>query len=186
MKKRFIDLFAGTGAFTHALENTGKYECVFANDFDKSSKEIYTNNHDSTFVLGDLNDIPVENIPEHDLLCGGFPCQPFSIAGDRKGFEDVRSNVFWKIVEILKHHKPQNIILENVKNLTSHDNGNTFKIIKTALEDCGYHIKYSKAYCHSRMRSKVESWLSILKRAKKVDPSAKKMTTASGRTFIRK
>ena len=143
MKRRFIDLFAGTGAFTYALENTGKYECVFANDFDKSSKEIYTNNHNSTFVLGDLNDIHVEDIPEHDLLCGGFPCQPFSIAGDRKGFEDTRSNVFWKIVEILKHHKPQNIILENVKNLTSHDNGNTFKIIKKSLEDCGYHIKYS-------------------------------------------
>ena len=143
MKRRFIDLFAGTGAFTRALENTGKYECVFANDFDKSSKDIYTLNHGSTFELGDLNDIPVNEIPEHDLLCGGFPCQPFSIAGDQKGFKDSRSNVFWKIIEILKYHKPQNIILENVKNLTSHDNGNTFKIIQDALQDCGYFIKYT-------------------------------------------
>lgn len=143
MKRRFIDLFAGTGAFTRALENTGKYECVFANDFDKSSKDIYTLNHGSTFELGDLNDIPVNEIPEHDLLCGGFPCQPFSIAGDQKGFEDSRSNVFWKIIEILKYHKPQNIILENVKNLTSHDSGNTFKIIQDALQDCGYFIKYT-------------------------------------------
>lgn len=143
MKRRFIDLFAGTGAFTRALENTGKYECVFANDFDKSSKDIYTLNHGSTFKLGDLNDIPVNEIPEHDLLCGGFPCQPFSIAGDQKGFEDSRSNVFWKIIEILKYHKPQNIILENVKNLTSHDSGNTFKIIQDALQDCGYFIKYT-------------------------------------------
>lgn len=160
MKRRFIDLFAGTGAFTRALENTGKYECVFANDFDKSSKDIYTLNHGSTFELGDLNDIPVNEIPEHDLLCGGFPCQPFSIAGDQKGFKDSRSNVFWKIIEILKYHKPQNIILENVKNLTSHDSGNTFKIIQDALQDCGYFIKYtildtSKVSCIPQHRERI-------------------------------
>ena len=77
----------------------------------------------------DLNDIINENIPAHDILCGGFPCQPFSIAGKKEGFQDPRSNVFWKILEILKYHKPNTIILENVKNLTSHDNGHTYYTI---------------------------------------------------------
>lgn len=142
MKKKFIDLFAGTGAFSIALEKTGTYECVFANDMEKSSKDTYTLNHgDGVFVHKNLHDIPVSDIPPHDLLCGGFPCQPFSIAGDKKGFDDPRSNVFWKIVEILKHHTPETIILENVKNLCSHDKGNTFRVIREALEGCGYHIK---------------------------------------------
>ena len=100
------------------------------------------NHENGTFNLGDMMDIDVETIPPHDLLCSGFPCQPFSIAGDKKGFDDDRSNVFWKIVEILKHHKPETIILENVKNLTSHDKKNTFKVIKSSLEACGYAIKY--------------------------------------------
>jgi DNA (cytosine-5)-methyltransferase 1 len=143
MKKKFIDLFAGTGAFSIALEKTGAYECVFANDMEKSSKETYTLNHGGdTFVHGNLLDIPVSDIPPHDLLCGGFPCQPFSIAGDKKGFDDPRSNVFWKIVEILKHHTPETVILENVKNLCSHDKGNTFRVIAEALQGCGYHIRY--------------------------------------------
>lgn len=142
MKKKFIDLFAGTGAFSTALEQTGAYECVFANDMEKSSKEIYTLNHGNVFVHANLIDIPVTDIPPHDLLCGGFPCQPFSIAGYKRGFDDPRSNVFWKIVEILKHHQPETIILENVRNLCVHDGGNTFRIIKDALEGCGYTIKF--------------------------------------------
>ena len=141
--KSFIDLCAGTGAFSIALESSGKYKCVYANDMMKSSQDIYNMNHENgTFNLGDMMDIDVETIPPHDLLCSGFPCQPFSIAGDKKGFDDDRSNVFWKIVEILKHHKPETIILENVKNLTSHDKKNTFKVIKSSLEACGYAIKY--------------------------------------------
>jgi DNA (cytosine-5)-methyltransferase 1 len=143
-KLKFIDLFAGTGAFTLALEGSNKFKCVFTNDMIESSKKIYKlNNPDHNFTLKDLNTIDVANIPSHNLLCGGFPCQPFSIAGEQKGFDDKRSNVFWKIVEILENHKPETIILENVKNLKSHDKGNTYRIIEQKLEELGYHIKTS-------------------------------------------
>ena len=143
-KLKFIDLFAGTGAFSFVLEKNNKFKCVFSNDMMKSSKKIYElNNPEHKFTLEDLNKINVEDIPEHNLLCGGFPCQPFSIAGDKKGFEDERSNVFWKIVEILEKHMPEIIILENVKNLKSHDKGKTYKIIEEKLQELGYLIKTS-------------------------------------------
>lgn len=141
-KVKFIDLFAGTGAVSLALERNPKFDCVFTNDMMKCSKQIYELNHPQhTFTLQDLNEINVDDIPSHNLLCGGFPCQPFSIAGDKKGFDDTRSNVFWKIVEILQKHTPEIIILENVKNLKSHDKGKTFNIIEQKLKDIGYHIK---------------------------------------------
>jgi DNA (cytosine-5)-methyltransferase 1 len=139
---KFIDLFSGTGAFSYVLEKNG-HECVFANDYVNESNEIYKlNMKNDVFKLGDINKIKLNKIPKHDILCGGFPCQPFSIAGKQEGFNDERSNVFWKILKILKKHKPKIIILENVKNLTSHDKGNTFNIIKKELEKNGYHIKY--------------------------------------------
>jgi len=138
----FIDLFCGTGAFSYILEQHG-YNCVLSNDMVKESEQIYNlNMKPGIFILKNLNDVDTNDIPPHDLLCGGFPCQPFSIAGDKKGFDDVRSNVFWKLIDILKIHKPSIIILENVKNLTSHDKGTTFKIIKEALENLNYKIKY--------------------------------------------
>ena len=140
----FIDLFAGTGAFTYALESNDKFKCVFTNDMMDCSQKMYELNYPNhTFTLKDLNTIDVSDIPPHDVLCGGFPCQPFSIAGEKKGFDDKRSNVFWKIVEILEKHKPEIIILENVKNLKSHDKGNTYKIIETKLQETGYYIKTS-------------------------------------------
>ena len=101
------------------------------------------NHQNHSFTLQDLNTIDVSTIPPHNLLCGGFPCQPFSIAGDKKGFDDKRSNVFWKIVDILQKHTPEMIILENVKNLKSHDKGNTYKIIESKLQEIGYHLKTS-------------------------------------------
>ena len=143
-KIKFIDLFAGTGAFSLALERNKKFKCVFTNDMMACSKKIYELNHPThTFTLGDLTKINVNDIPSYNLLCGGFPCQPFSIAGDKKGFDDKRSNVFWKIVEILEKHTPEIIILENVKNLKSHDKGNTYKVIEKKLQEIGYHIKTS-------------------------------------------
>lgn len=139
---KYIDLFAGTGAFSHVLNSKG-LECVYANDYVSASKSIYTLNFgDKHFDLQDLNNVNVCKIPAHDILCGGFPCQPFSIAGEKKGFDDHRANVFWKIIEILKFHKPSILILENVKNLTTHDNKNTFKTIQTSLESIGYKIKF--------------------------------------------
>jgi DNA (cytosine-5)-methyltransferase 1 len=139
-KLTMIDLFAGTGAFTLAFENTGKVECVFANDMVETSKQIYDTNFSHSLTLKDLIDIKVEDIPPHDILTGGFPCQPFSIAGKQEGFQDARSNVFWKILEIIDYHTPNYIILENVKNLVSHDDKKTFEIIKQNLIDRGYFL----------------------------------------------
>ena len=141
-KLKMIDLFAGTGAFTLAFEDTEKVQCVFANDMDECSKKIYDENFNHKLTLKDLNDIKVEDIPCHDILTGGFPCQPFSIAGKQEGFEDERSNVFWKILEIIDYHTPSYIILENVKNLLSHDDNKTFEIISNELKKRGYNIKY--------------------------------------------
>jgi DNA (cytosine-5)-methyltransferase 1 len=141
-KLRMVDLFAGTGAFTHAFQETNKVKCVFANDMVEHSKKIYEENFTHKLTLKDLNDVNVDDIPPHDILTGGFPCQPFSIAGNQQGFDDKRSNVFWKILEILKKHNPKIVILENVKNLVSHDDKKTFETIKSNLEDLGYHIKF--------------------------------------------
>jgi len=139
-KLQMIDLFAGTGAFTHAFESTGNVECVFANDMVEWSKVIYDANFKHKLTLGNLNDINVEDIPRHDILTGGFPCQPFSIAGRQEGFQDERSNVFWKILKIIEFHTPRLVILENVKNLVSHDEKATFETIKTNLENKGYNV----------------------------------------------
>jgi DNA (cytosine-5)-methyltransferase 1 len=141
MVLRMIDLFAGSGAFTYAFEQTGNVSCVFANDIVPASKINYDTNFSHPLKLQDINTINVQDIPPHDILTGGFPCQPFSIAGNRGGFDDERSNVFWKIIEIIKFHNPKCVILENVKNIVGHDNGNTFKTIMQHLEEeCGYHL----------------------------------------------
>jgi len=139
---KMIDLFAGTGAFTSAFEKTGHVECVFSNDMVEWSKNVYDTNFSHKLTLGNLNDIKTEDIPKHDILTGGFPCQPFSIAGKQEGFQDERSNVFWKILAIIDYHKPSCVILENVKNLVSHDEGKTFEIIKNKLTERGYHIRF--------------------------------------------
>ena len=148
---RMIDLFAGTGAFTSAFKDTGMVEVVFANDMVEHSKTIYDENFGigidggvghHRLTLKNLIDIKVEDIPPHDILTGGFPCQPFSIAGLQEGFKDIRSNVFWKILDIIDYHKPTCIILENVKNLLSHDDTKTFSTIKTNLEERGYYLCY--------------------------------------------
>ena len=136
----FIDLCCGTGAFSYILEKYN-YKCVLSNDILKSSFEINQLNNNSPFILENLHNINLINIPNHFILCAGFPCQSFSIAGKQKGFDDERSNIFWKILEILKYHKPSIIILENVKNLVSHDKGNTYKIIIENLKSVGYIIK---------------------------------------------
>lgn len=139
---RHVDLFAGTGAFSLAFQKTGRVQTVFANDMEKASHTIYKENFSDELILKDLTTINTADIPSHDILTGGFPCQPFSIAGNQEGFDDSRSNVFWKILDIVKYHQPQIVLLENVKNLVSHDKGNTFHIIKTHLDQLGYHMKF--------------------------------------------
>jgi DNA (cytosine-5)-methyltransferase 1 len=139
---KMIDLFAGTGAFTLAFQATNVVNIVFGNDMVEHSKKIYDENFNHKLTLKNLNEVNVEDIPSHDILTGGFPCQPFSIAGLQEGFKDERSNVFWKILAIIDHHQPKCVILENVKNLVSHDENKTFNTIKTNLEQRGYHIRY--------------------------------------------
>lgn len=133
---KFIDLFSGIGAFHQALEKIGG-ECVFASDIDKYAIETYYDNYKMDSNCN-IRDVKEEDIPEHDVLCGGFPCQAFSTAGHKKGFEDTRGTLFFEIARILKYHKTKYIILENVKNLLGHDNGNTWKVIKNTLLELGY------------------------------------------------
>jgi DNA (cytosine-5)-methyltransferase 1 len=141
-KFRMIDLFTGTGAFTLAFESTGHVQVVWANDIEPNSQKAYQCNFPSQFVLGDINTIDVDTIPACDILTGGFSCQPFSVAGQQRGFEDQRSSVFWKIIDVMKHHRPRVVVLENVKNLVSHDKGRTFKIIQDTITQLGYHLHY--------------------------------------------
>jgi DNA (cytosine-5)-methyltransferase 1 len=137
---KFIDLCSGTGAFNIVLSKYGA-ECVFSNDYDKSSEKINNSNKlCDNFVYGDINILVLNKIPAHDILTAGFPCQPFSIAGERKGFEDIRSNVFKTILHILKIHKPKIIILENVKNLKTINNKQDYNLIKNSLIDLKYFI----------------------------------------------
>jgi DNA (cytosine-5)-methyltransferase 1 len=136
---KMIDLFAGTGAFSLAFQPVS---IVFGNDMVSQSKLIYDANFNHKLTLKNINDVKVEDIPPHDILTGGFPCQPFSIAGLKEGFKDERSNVFWKLLSILDHHAPKCVVLENVKNLLTHDDRKTFSVIKQNLEDRGYHVCY--------------------------------------------
>jgi DNA (cytosine-5)-methyltransferase 1 len=142
-KYTVCELFAGTGAFSLAFESTNKAETIYANDFCKNSQIIYNTNFKSKLVLKDIHDIKVADIPKMDILTAGFPCQPFSIAGEQKGFADARSNTFWKLLEIIKYHEPSVIIFENVKNLQTHDESRTFKTITNEIKKLNYYYKYN-------------------------------------------
>lgn len=145
---RFIDLFCGIGGFRIAFERAGG-RCVFSSDWDKHSQITYEANFGEK-PHGDIHSVAVADIPAHDILCGGFPCQPFSLAGVSKknslgrkhGFEDEKQgNLFFSIAEILDYHKPAAFVLENVKNLKSHDKGRTFEIIyDTLTRALGYQV----------------------------------------------
>ena len=140
---KFIDLFAGIGGFRLALQNKNG-RCIFTSEFEPYAKKTYRENFGQT-PFGDITTNYVKsNIPNNekiDILCAGFPCQAFSIAGYQKGFEDKRGNLFFDIEKIAKEHRPKVLFLENVKNLVSHDNGNTFKTIVEILENkLGYKV----------------------------------------------
>lgn len=131
---KFIDLFAGLGGFHLALEQLG-CKCVFASELQQDLRTLYESNFGMK-CAGDINLINIEkDIPSHDILCGGFPCQPFSQAGKQQGFQDEkeRGNLFNKIMEVLEFHKPEFVFLENVPNLKSHDKGNTYRVIHEKL-----------------------------------------------------
>lgn len=136
------DFFAGIGGIRLGLEKAG-FHTIFANDFDPFCKVTYDLNFKKTpLTVEDIFKVNPYDLPDFDLFAGGFPCQPFSIAGYRKGFSDCgRGDIFFEIIRILKKKKPKVIFLENVKNLKSHDGGKTFKIIEKQLNDLGYHVK---------------------------------------------
>ena len=148
---RFIDLFSGIGGFRIALEKLN-HKCVYSADNDKYACDTYYKNF-KEYPLVDIKKLSAKKIPDHDILCAGFPCQPFSIAGERRGFNDTRGTLFFDIVRIIKEKKPKIFILENVKGLVNHDKGKTFKKIinilskkvngkinKSKRENLGYNV----------------------------------------------
>jgi DNA (cytosine-5)-methyltransferase 1 len=134
-------LFAGIGGIELGFMQAG-FKPVLANEIDKFAGVTYAKNFKHNLIVKDIHELEASEIPKIDVLTGGFPCQAFSVAGYRKGFKDPRGNVFWEIVRILEVKKPEVIFLENVKNLTTHDEGRTFKIILDALSELGYHVKF--------------------------------------------
>lgn len=144
---RFIDLFCGIGGFRIAfeeacLEHDIPSKCVFSSDIDKFAQDSYEANFGER-PCGDITQINEDDIPNHDVLFAGFPCQPFSIIGQMKGLNDIRGTLFFDIARILEEKKPKAFILENVKQLVGHDKGKTLKVIMRSLQNLGYHVQYS-------------------------------------------
>lgn len=145
----YIDLFAGIGGFHIAMNNLGG-KCVFASEWDSDCRKTYKANfekdcpelfNDGNFA-GDITKVDVSKIPDHDVLCAGFPCQPFSQAGFKKGFADTRGTLFFNVAEIIKNKRPKAVFLENVRGLLKHDSGKTFGVIQAVIEELGYSFNY--------------------------------------------
>jgi len=139
-KYTFIDLFAGIGGFRYAFESFGA-KCVYTSEWDNHAQQVYKNNFGDQ-PAGDITKIEEKDIPKHRILCGGFPCQAFSISGKQKGFEDTRGTLFFDVARIAKHHVPELLFLENVKNFEKHDQGKTLKVVEKTLSETGYDVYY--------------------------------------------
>ena len=137
---RFIDLFCGIGGIRIGMESQG-FECVFSSDINVECQKTYEENFGEK-PLGDITLVDEKTVPNHDILCAGFPCQPFSISGKQKGFDDTRGTLFFEIYRILNEKKPPVVFLENVKHLVHHDHGKTLNTIITKLEDLGYSVSW--------------------------------------------
>lgn len=142
----FIDLFAGIGGFHYALEENGG-ECVWASEIDTKAAAAYQANH-SIVPAGDITEVAAENIPEHDLIAAGFPCQTFSVAGNRLGLKDIRGTLFREIVRIADYHRPKVLFLENVRNFATHDKGRTLETVRNSITEIGYNF-YSSPFVAS-------------------------------------
>ena len=138
---KFIELFAGIGGFRNGLEKTGEFQHVWSNEFDKYSASIYRR-HYGEIDERDIREVDSREIPEHDLLTAGFPCQAFSLAGNRLGFEDTRGTLFFEVARIAKYYQPMFLLLENVKGLASNDGGKTIETILKTLQELGYYVNY--------------------------------------------
>lgn len=136
----FIDLFAGLGGFRLALESFGA-KCVYSNEWDVPARVVYQKNFGEV-PDDDITKVDEKTVPEHDILCAGFPCQAFSISGRRRGFEDSRGTLFFDVARIVKEKRPKVVFLENVKNFASHDGGNTLAVIKKTMLDLGYSFNH--------------------------------------------
>lgn len=132
----FIDLFAGLGGFRLALESVGA-KCVYSNEWDEPVQKVYEKNF-GDLPEGDITKVDEKTIPNHDILCAGFPCQAFSISGKQRGFEDSRGTLFFDVARIVREKKPKIVFLENVKNFASHDNGRTLEVVRGTMEELGY------------------------------------------------
>lgn len=140
MKPRFIDLFAGIGGFRKGFEDAG-YKCVFTSEINQACQKVYEDNFGDK-VFGDITKIEPDKIPDFEVLLAGFPCQPFSISGKKKGFEDTRGTLFFNICEIIDKKQPKVVVLENVKHLIHHDKKRTFKTVLNALKELGYNVTH--------------------------------------------
>ena len=136
----FIDLFAGLGGFRLALESLGA-KCVYSSEWDKPVRKVYSDNFDE-IPDGDITQVDEKNIPDHDILCAGFPCQAFSISGKQNGFEDSRGTLFFDVARIVKEKQPKVVFMENVKNFASHDGGKTLDVVRATMENLGYTFFY--------------------------------------------
>lgn len=144
MSYKCASFFAGVGGIDLGFEKTGVFKTIYANEFDSfPAKTMELNFPHLTVDIRDINDVKACEIPDFDVMLAGFPCQAFSVAGYRRGFEDEKGRgvLFFQLLRIIKEKKPRVVFLENVKNLVSHDKGNTFRVIKEALEDSGYKVK---------------------------------------------
>ncbi|HHX17884.1 MAG TPA: DNA cytosine methyltransferase [Clostridium sp.] len=137
---KVASFFAGVGGIDLGFEKAG-FDIIWANEFDKHAATTYKLNFNNEVVLKDIREVECKDIPEFDVMIAGFPCQAFSVAGYRKGFEDERGNLFFELERIFSEKKPKVIFLENVKNLVGHDNGNTFRVILDRLKRANYHVK---------------------------------------------
>lgn len=132
----FIDLFAGLGGFRIALESLGA-KCVYSNEWDSHAQKVYSSNF-GDIPEGDITKVDENTIPNHDILCAGFPCQAFSISGNRRGFEDSRGTLFFDVARIVKAKMPKVVFLENVKNFATHDDGRTLEVVRNTMDQLGY------------------------------------------------
>lgn len=141
-KLKCASFFAGVGGIDLGFEKTGKFKTVYANEFDPCPAKTMEENFDLKVDVKDIHKVNAEDIPDVDVIMGGFPCQAFSVAGYRKGFDDEknRGTLFFEMLRLIKEKKPRVIFAENVKNLVGHDNGNTFRVITESLKDAGYHV----------------------------------------------
>lgn len=140
---KYLSLFSGIGGFEKAIQDVlPNAECVGFSEIDKYAQQIYLKHFPNHKPYGDITKLTTDSIPDFDLLVGGFPCQSFSIAGKRRGFEDTRGTLFFEIARILRDKRPTNFILENVAGLLSHDEGNTFKVIISTLDELGYFVEW--------------------------------------------